>query len=303
MKRADLWRYSIATTLEAEDAVMEILGAVLAQPVSSWHDLETGLIRAAVYSTKKPRNLKKVRGQIRAGLAGIKECGLNIAPARLAIGKIRHEDWAESWKRHFTPIEISPALLIKPGWSRRRPRKNQQVVILDPGLSFGTGRHPTTEFCLRELARVSEAEIPRSFLDIGTGSGILAIAAAKLGYSPVDAFDFDPAAVRIARANARANGVAAKIRFSRADITRLPLHGPRQYNLICANLISTLLIGERCRIMNRLCKSGTLVLAGILEKEFSTLQKSFAEIGLKLAGSKVGNEWRSGTFRFRVGRF
>ena len=142
---------------------------------------------------------------------------------------MRREDWAESWKRHFKPIEIGDALLVKPSWSKRRPRKNQAVVILDPGLSFGTGQHPTTAFCLREIVRLKlakergrlarefktrhhadEPSALQSFLDIGTGSGILAIAAAKLGYQPVHAFDFDAEAVRIARANARANRVQAK---------------------------------------------------------------------------------------------
>src|SRR5439155_618396 len=82
-------------------------------------------------------------------------------------------------------------LLIKPSWSRRRARRGQAVVILDPGLSFGTGQHPTTVFCLRELARLRKPGERQAFLDIGTGSGILAVAAAKLGYSPVCASEFD----------------------------------------------------------------------------------------------------------------
>ena len=170
--------------------------------------------------------------------------------------------------------------------------------MLDPGLSFGTGQHPTTAFCLRELVRHRKIGARRSFLDIGTGSGILAIAAAKLGYSPVHAFDFDPEAVRVARANARANGVHKKLRIAREDVTKLPIHPARQYDLICANLISTLLIAERRRIVAQLHRGGTLVLAGILKSEFSQVQKVFAELGLKLAARKIENEWCSGSFCF-----
>ena len=131
---------------------------------------------------------------------------------------------------------------------------------------------------------------------MGMGSGILAIAAAKLGYSPVVAFDFDPEAVRVARANARANGVRKKLRMARADVTKLPVRPARRYDLICANLISTLLISERRRIVAQLNGGGTLVLAGILKLEFAEVQKVFEELGLKLAARKAENEWCSGSF-------
>src|SRR5208282_5720001 len=167
---------------------------------------------------------------------------------------------------------------------------------LDPGLSFGTGHHATTSFCLHELVRRRRAGEGQSFLDIGTGSGILAIAAAKLGYSPVHAFDFDPEAVRVARANARANAVHKNLRISRGDVAKLPIRAVRQYDLICANLIAPLLIAARRRIVNRLRRDGTLVLAGILKSEFSQVQKIFSKLGLKLAATQAGNEWRSGSF-------
>ena len=187
-------------------------------------------------------------------------------------------------------------LLFKPSWSRRRPQKGQVEVVLDPGLSFGTGRHPTTAFCLRQLVARRRCGNSQSCLDIGTGSGILAIAAAKLGYAPVDAFDFDPQAVRIARANARRNGVASKIRFRRQDLAKLPRRSARQYSLVCANLISSLLMAERGRILARLRPDGVLVIAGILEREFVQVQRSFETAGLRLMAARTQHEWRCGVF-------
>ena len=341
-----LWRVSIVTTPEAEDAVSELLGAVLGRPVSSYFNLETGVSTVTVYLPQKFMNLgapasrrrvssmpagrrrsqKQVRREILDGLERIINCGLKIGSGKVTLAKVRREDWAESWKRHFKPIEIKfenrrgelrepqissgksgtrvtrpseetgKSLLVKPSWSKKVPRKNQVVVLLDPGLSFGTGQHPTTAFCLRALVRHRKIGARRSFLDMGTGSGILAIAAAKLGYSPVCAFDFDPEAVRVARANARANGVHKKLRMARADVTKLPVHPARQYDLICANLISTLLVSERRRLVAQLNCGGTLVLAGILRPEFPQVQKAFEELGLKLAARKVENEWCSGSF-------
>ncbi len=296
MKTKPLWKISILTTPEAEDAVAEMLGSALKLPASSFLDLKTGVCTVSVICERKPEH--SIRKFITSGLARIQSCGLATGPGKISIARIRREDWAESWKRHFKPLEIGRSLLIKPRWSKKRPRKNQALVVLDPGLSFGTGQHPTTAFCLREIARCPKIGTNPSFLDIGSGSGILAIAAAKLGFSPVDAFDFDPDAVKIARVNARVNGVAGKVRFWRGDVAKLRLHPARRYDLICANLISTLLIAGRRRIAAQLNRSGTLVLAGILKSEFASVEKCYAEIGLKRVSGKTEKEWRSGSFRF-----
>ena len=301
-----LWRVSVITTPEAEDAVSDLLGTVSGQRVSTYFNLETGVTTVTAFCRRKPARPAEWRAKIRIGLNQIKNCGLQIGSGKVTLAKMRREDWAESWKRHFKPIEIGDALLVKPSWSKRKPQKNQMVVVLDPGLSFGTGQHPTTAFCLQELVRCGKNQTSRSFLDIGTGSGILAIAAAKLGYSPVHAFDFDPESVRVARANARANGVYKQIRITRGNVAKLPIRPVRQYDLICANLISTLLMAERQRIVSRLRRDGTLVLAGILKSEFLQVQNVFEKLGLKLAATQAGNEWRSGSFCFpknNLGKF
>jgi ribosomal protein L11 methyltransferase len=297
MKRQKtLWRVSVATTLEAEDVVSEMLGTVLGTAASAYFDVEAQTSRVSVFSQKiLPRT---VRQEIFSGLKRIESFGLNLGSGKITVAKVKREDWAESWKRHFHPQEIGGALLVKPSWSKKRPRKNQAVVILDPGLSFGTGQHPTTSFCLNEIVRCRNNGIRQTFLDIGTGSGILAIAAAKLGYTPVHAFDFDPEAVRVACENTRKNKVDARLKPMHSDVTKLPLQSARQYDLVCANLISNLLIAERRRIANRLKLGGTLVLAGILAAEFSEVERAFAGVGLKLVASRVENEWCSGSFCF-----
>jgi ribosomal protein L11 methyltransferase len=225
--------------------------------------------------------------------------GLDIGPGSISLTRIAQSDWAECWKLHFKPVVIGSALLLKPSWSRRRPRKGQAVVILDPGLSFGTGRHPTTAFCLRELVAQRPRAGARSCLDVGTGSGILAIAAAKLGYGPVDAMDCDPECIRIARANARRNRVSARIRFLQQDLTGLPRRSARKYSVICANLVSSLLWAERERILARLNADGVLMVAGILKPEFGQVRTGFESAGLRLVASRTQNEWHSGAFTWR----
>ena len=299
MKRTLLWRITVTTTPEAEDAVTELLESAFGQSVCSWTDAETGIATVSVYVPTRPDWSRAKKNELVAGLRRIAGSGLNLGPGQILLKSIRKEDWSESWKLHFKPLVIGSALLLKPSWSRRRPRKGQALVVLDPGLSFGTGRHPTTGFCLRQLVARRCSGRSQSCLDIGTGSGILAIAAAKLGYAPVDAIDSDPEAVRTARANARRNGVAGKIGFRRQDLTRLPRRSAQQYSLVCANLISSLLMAERERILARLRTDGVLVIAGILEREFAQVQRSFETAGLRLVASRTQNEWRCGAFCWR----
>lgn len=306
MKNKPFWRISIATTLEAEDAVAELLGTIFNCSASSYFDVEKQTSLVSVHSSEKGFLSREVREEIVAGLKRIKNCGLKLGTGKVKTSKVRREDWAESWKRHFKPIEIGNSLLVKPSWVKKRPRQNQAVVVLDPGLSFGTGQHPTTEFCLHQICSVGVArqqsshslDATKSFLDIGTGSGILAIAAAKLGYKPVRAIDFDPEAVRIARVNAKTNGVLGKIKIVRGDVVKLAAKPREQFDLVCANLISNLLIAKRKKIAAQLKPGGVLVLAGILKLEFFQVQKKFKELGLQLISSRSKREWRSGSFCF-----
>jgi ribosomal protein L11 methyltransferase len=299
MKRPPLWKIAVATSPAAEDAVTELLARTLDQPVASCMNVATGETVVTAYLPNRPDWSRTLRAGLRSGLEQIRACGLRIGPGRISLAQVRGEDWAESWKRHFKPIEIGSALLIKPSWSQQRARAGAAVVVLDPGLSFGTGHHPTTAFCLRQLAARRRPREAQSVLDIGTGSGLLAIAAAKLGFAPVDALDNDPEAVRIAIANARRNRVSDRIRFFRRDLARWSSPRPRQYSVVCANLLSNLLLAERERIVAGLQPGGVLVLAGILDSEFARVQRAYETAGLRLGASQTHRHWRSGAFAWR----
>lgn len=296
---ADLRQVSITTHPGAEEAVTTLVGRVSGQTPSVYADMATGLSTVSVYLPLPEAKVAATRAALRAGLAGLEDAGIDAAPGRIAIRRVKPLDWSESWKRHFRPIEIGAALLVRPTWSRRKPKAGQQVVLLDPGLSFGTGQHATTHFCLTQVAalRGRDTAPAPSLIDMGTGSGILAIAAAKLGYAPVRAFDFDADCVRITVENAELNGVAAQVKPVLADVTRLPRTSKEQYDVVCANLMSDLLLAERDRILARLKPGGSLVLAGILSTQFTAVEKAFRAAGLKLVIAKTDKEWRSGRFR------
>jgi ribosomal protein L11 methyltransferase len=295
-KNATLWKISVATSPEAEDAMAELLSNLFDEPASVYHDVRTGETTAVAYLLRQSDWSPSRRAAMVSGIERLRSFGLDIGPGRLSVRKIQREDWAESWKRHFKPIIIGSRLLIKPSWSRRQPRPGQVAVVLDPGLSFGTGQHPTTRFCLEQIAAGRTDGKAQSFLDIGTGSGILAIAAAKLGYRPVHALDLDPEAIRVARANARQNGVAGQVRLMRKDLADLPGVPANQYDLVCANLILEILLQEKRRIVNRLKPGGRLVLAGILRRQIAPVRDAYENSGLKLAEQRAEQEWKSASF-------
>lgn len=302
MKMKPLHELVFAIRAEAEEPVVALVERVFGVTPAVYLNSETGEVRVSVYTEVAAAVLDELRRELEAGMEKLRAAGVDPGGEVMAVREVRREDWAESWKKHFKPLAIGGALLIRPSWSRRRAREGQAEVVLDPGLSFGTGQHATTSFCLRQVVKHrSRGEAPgRGFLDMGTGSGILAIAAAKLGYGPVVAFDFDPEAVRVARENARLNGVERRVRIERRDLTKLPVGSRTRYGVVCANLIFDLLIAERERIINRLAPDGVLVLAGILSSQFARVEAAYAEGGMRLVASRVEKEWQSGSF-VRVG--
>ncbi|MEO5801971.1 MAG: 50S ribosomal protein L11 methyltransferase [Verrucomicrobiota bacterium] len=294
-----LLRVSVCISEQAADPVVAILENVFGRAPSVYTNAESRATTASIFLDKSSQWNPSVKTKLLNGLKMIRdESGIEIGSGKIIVKKLPREDWAESWKKHFKPIEIGNALLIKPSWSRQRPLKSQACVVLDPGLSFGTGQHATTLFCLEQMVRCRRLNQPQSFLDIGTGSGILAISAAKLGYFPVYAFDFDPEAVRISQNNAEQNGVGNQVRPVRRDLTQISLQSKTRFDLICANLIYDLLLSEREKIVNRLDRSGSLILAGILKTQFAQVKTAYEKMGMTLKESKVGKEWRSGRFVF-----
>jgi ribosomal protein L11 methyltransferase len=297
-KHGPLWRVAVRTSPQSEEAVAELLAAVFKQNPSTYTDAESGLVTATAYCAQRCEEDLRT---LKAGLQHIRACGLSVNPRGVSVRRIRRENWAESWKRHFKPLRIGRRLLVLPGWIKPSSRETATVVVLDPGLSFGTGHHPTTAFCLRELARQRPSTRGQSFLDMGTGSGILAIAAAKLKYSPVRAFDCDPDSVRIAKVNARRNRVGDQVQISRAYVAEFSAQEPGRYDLVCANLTSNVLLSECSGIVDLLGPSGCLVLAGILNAEFPQIQAAYESAGLKMIRSRTQKEWRSGSFTRRAG--
>jgi ribosomal protein L11 methyltransferase len=297
--RRDEPLYQLTVTLDAtaEEAASRILEDTFAQWPVSFSEPESERVTLSLFLKPDQRPSRAHLTALRQQLGAVHYPTLRRGPLGVRLSRLPERNWRESWKRHFKPLEIGGRLLLRPSWSSRKAKAGQSVVVLDPGLSFGTGQHPTTSFCLQELVRAHRSTPLPSFLDVGTGSGILAIAAAKLQYQPVHGFDYDPESVRVAEANARRNRVERKIRFRREDLVELPTRSRVQYDVVCANLLADLLATQARKILNRVKPGGILVIAGILETEFEELEQAFLHWGARRLRTRTRDEWRSGAYQ------
>ena len=258
---------------------------------SSFYERESRRIWHTVYASTR-EEADSLRDKVVAMSDEWKELGVDFETGD--VFELHKSEWADAWKKYFTPVEISDNLLINPAWMPPAPKAGQKVLSIDTGMSFGTGQHPTTFYCLKKIDQFASGG--GAMLDAGCGSGILAAAAALLGYDVVDAFDFDPEAVRMSAENFTLNKVSEKIGLSVGDAGVYPGRAEK-YDLVCANILGHLLITFRFNIVKWLKPDAHLVLAGILEKDFDRVSDAFAEAGLVELERETIREWTGGVFR------
>lgn len=206
---------------------------------------------------------------------------------RVTCTDIDEENWAEFWKAHFNPIRISDRIVVKPTWRDFSANSSDIVIEIDPGMAFGTGTHPTTDMCLRLIERHLKAG--DRLLDIGTGSGILMIAAAKLGASSVTGIDSDPVAVEVATANLMLNRID-KGRFAvRAGDLAEGLRQP--FDLIVANILSEVILRLADRIPPLLAPGGTFICSGITVGKQQTVAAELVRTGFTIVDRMVKEDW------------
>ena len=215
--------------------------------------------------------------------------GLELAPV---TGSIPDEDWKFSYRKHFKVEVISPRLVVRPPWESVAPAPGQKVLTLDPGIAFGTGQHPTTRACLDAIDALAAKDAGRTFLDVGCGSGILAIAAALEGFREVRGFDNDPDAVRNANENAAANGLGAL--FFEGDLSAPDVTAPA--DVVAANVLAPVLVRFAREVGAFVNPGGRLILSGILDEQYEEVRAAYAALGFAEVSNRLIGEWRTGLF-------
>ena len=238
----------------------------------------------AYYSNDRafPATRKKIKTYLRS------ICKSHRTDFKLSTRTIQEEKWAEAWKENFKPIEVTPRLVIKPPWENWPAQKGQIVIEIDPGMAFGTGTHPTTQMCLQFLEEVIPAfPSTPTILDVGTGSGILSIAARKMGGKEITAIDLDPVAIDCARANARANRANQGIFFRNGSPDGLKT----SYDLVVANLLPQELLSAAPVLSRLLPRSGKLIVSGFLIKQEREMAAAFRKQGFGKQKARRQKGW------------
>lgn len=213
-------------------------------------------------------------------------------PFELNMGNVREEDWANAWKKHYHPISLSDKIAICPSWESYEKKEGQSVITLDPGMAFGTGTHETTRLCLLELEKYIKPGM--SMLDVGTGSGILAICARLLGAERSLGIDIDPLAVKTAEENAKINSCNAE--FVLGDLSE----GVEEtFDIICANIVADAIIKLSSDIPRLLKKNGIYIVSGIIDIRSHEVLNELEKLGFSLISKKEENCWTAMSFQFK----
>jgi ribosomal protein L11 methyltransferase len=292
---------AVEADIEAVEAVSEILGRFA--PGGSSVEPAFELVDEGLGARVDPTRPATVRAYVPADDPAAAERAVGDAGAALGhlqafalrpIGELRtrivaEADWADAWKAYFPVMRVGRRIVIRPTWRRHRAKAGDVVLALDPGMAFGTGLHPTTRLCLAAIEAAGDrGELAGArVLDVGCGSGILAIAAARLGAASILGVDTDPIAIDATLANARRNHLGRTIQ---ARAGSLP-SGEAPHDVVLANLIATLLIALAAPLRDELRPGGLLLASGIFADREAEVAAAFEHAGLAVEDRSVEGEW------------
>jgi ribosomal protein L11 methyltransferase len=300
---------SVTTDGEAADAVVELFNryghgqAVIETPLDCFeHELEEAARTSSVIvKTYLPLDVSAgdLRQRLEEGLWHLAQLHPISDPE---VRELDEEAWAEAWKQQYHRLRIGRRTVIVPAWETYEPGAGEVVIRLEPGMAFGTGLHPTTRLCLQAM---EAAVLPGCrVLDVGTGSGVLAIAAALLDAGAVVALDADPVAVRVAEENVDANGVAGRVEVRHGSLPggeavplafalegSLPLLEAGQFDLVLVNILAPVIAGMAPALAARMGAGGSLIASGLILDQEPIVVEALQRQGLEIAGRSQEEDW------------
>lgn len=230
-------------------------------------------------------NIEEVVSFVKERLEDIKKLGINIGKGKVEVQEMKEEDWANTWKKYYKPFRIGNSIIIKPIWEEYKEKEGDLVVELDPGMAFGTGDHETTNMCIRALEKYVKKD--STVFDVGCGSGILAIAAAKLGAKKAVGVDLDPVAVESAKENVGYNNLD-NIEILEGNLIDV-IDG--KADIVVANILAEIiciLTQDVSRVLN---KGGYFITSGIIHDRVDMVTSKLEECGFEVESVNKDGEW------------
>ena len=208
--------------------------------------------------------------------------------AEVELVGVNEEDWANSWKQYYKPVKIGEKMVICPAWEQYTPTDGELVIRMDPGMAFGTGTHETTRLVIRLLEKYTKAGC--RMLDVGTGTGILAICASRLGAALCRAYDIDPTAVRVARENIRDSGLE-NVTCDQSDLLKQVSLEGGEYDLVCANIVADIIIRMTPDVGKYMKGDAVLLASGIIAERCDDVVECFERNGFRVIEKLTDNDW------------
>lgn len=276
----------IRVSFEAQEAATEILYAEGAQGVEL--DEQEDDVNLKIYLPEAEVNPEKL-AVIKDKIQGLSRFGLDPGTVEVHTHTVNEEDWANAWKDYFFPEKISETFVVKPTWREYKVKPGEIVIELDPGMAFGTGTHASTYLALQAIEEI----LPKqpNMLDVGTGSGILAIAAALLGVPQITAVDIDSVAVEVAKENVMLNKVQKQVQVMRSDLVQKIKEKGKKYKVVTANIIAEVILMLVPDLPEVLEEDGYFIASGIIVERFDQVRIALEEQGYELKRIYREGEW------------
>ncbi|MDO4793216.1 MAG: 50S ribosomal protein L11 methyltransferase [Filifactor alocis] len=249
-------------------------------------EIDTVVIKA--YFPQEDTKIEEVIPQLRMKIEELKNFGLEIGELDISKSEMEQEDWEDGWKQYFKTFHATDRIVIQPIWEEYRPREDEIIVKMDPGMAFGTGEHETTAMCLSLIEKYLKGG--DDVLDVGCGSAILSIAAKKLGANKVDAIDLDPVAVRVAKENISYNELKGQIRVMEGNLVD-KVDG--RYDIVVANIMADVIILLTSSVKDFLKEGGSFIASGIINEKREEVIRALEENGFVLSDSLQRGEWNA----------
>lgn len=287
-----MWQeLKIKTTHQVFPAVSNLLEEASAQGICKEEVEPTNadnnqIVIKAYFEAEQLENNKLE--EIKEQIIVLKDYGLETGELEIELAAVKEEDWANNWKENFKPFKATDRLVIKPTWEDYQIDNDELLIEIDPGQAFGTGQHETTVSVLALLEKNLKPEL--NILDVGTGTGILSIAAAKLGARDITAIDIDQTAVKVAQENAQLNDVAEKIEFLQGDLVE---QINQKYDLVIANILPEI-IKKLIPDLNRVCElNARAILSGIIREKEAEIRAELKEYNFLVEEVIYKGDWVS----------
>ena len=301
---------TIKTTTEAVEAITNILddlrtGGVMIEDPKDFlfqkkSELDWDYVEEEVFNKRnsdgvliktyisEERNVMELVETIKQKVSALTGFGIDIGEGSVSLGQVNEEDWANEWKKYYKPTKIGQKLVVKPTWEEYEVQDGDLVIELDPGMAFGTGTHETTTMCMRELEKYVRED--SKVFDIGCGSGILEIAAAKLGAKDVIAVDLDEVAVKVAAENVVENHVQDSVKVLHGNLIDVV---DDKADVVVANIIADIIKILAKDVHSCMKEDAVFISSGIIHAKVDEVKESLVENGFEIVEVKTLGEWNA----------